>query len=69
MQMPDAPRIREAEMYGMPPYDDGPEPTCPFCGRDCETIYLDKDGNEFGCNVCIQTQDAWEWAKEKEEQK
>lgn len=65
-QIPDAPHIREAEMYGMPPYDDGPEPTCPICGAECETIFLDKDGTEFGCDQCIQTLDAWEWAdKEK----
>ena len=65
--LPDAPWIREAEMYGYPPYDEGPEPVCPICGKECETIYLDKDGEEVGCDVCIRTKDAWEWADEHKE--
>lgn len=64
-QIPDAPYIREAERFGMPPYDDDPDPTCPICGKERETIYKDKDGTEFGCDKCIQTQDAWEWADEQ----
>ena len=40
--LPDAPWIREAEMFGPPPYDDGPDPVCPICGEECETIYTDK---------------------------
>ena len=66
-QIPDDPRIRDAEMYGMPPYDDGPDPVCPICGKDCETIYMDKDGDVFGCDQCIRTKDAWEWQDEHKE--
>lgn len=66
--LPDAPWIREAEMYGMPPYDDGPDPVCPICGKECETIYMDKDGTEVGCDRCIQTQDALEYQEEKKEE-
>ncbi len=65
--LPDAPWIREAEMYGMPPYDDGPAPVCPICGKECETIYKDKDGDVFGCDQCVRTQDAWEWQDEQKE--
>ena len=63
-----APYIREAEMYGMPPYDEPPEPVCPICGKECETIYMNKDKDVFGCDVCIRIQDAWEWAEEKNEE-
>lgn len=67
-QLPDAPYIREAERFGMPPYDDDPEPTCPICGNECEIIYKDKDGTEFGCEHCIRTTDAREWAEEHKEE-
>lgn len=69
LDIPDDPRIREAERYGMPPYDDDPEPTCPICGKECETIYTDKDGDVFGCNECVTLWEAYEWCdKNKEEE-
>ena len=63
-QIPDAPYIREAEMYGMPPYE---TPICPICGEECETIYFGPHGNVFACNKCIQEQDAGEWWEEEKE--
>ena len=61
--IPDAPYIREAEMYGMP----SPDPVhCPVCGKECEEIYKDKDGDVVGCEHCVQSEDAyqwWEWNK------
>ena len=54
---PDAPWIREAEMYGMP----SPDPVhCPHCGKECETIYTE-DGDVIGCDKCIKSHDAWDW--------
>ena len=67
-EVPDAPWIREAEMYGIPPYDDVPDPVCPICGQACETIYMDADETEVGCDQCIQTKDAWEWRNEHKEE-
>ena len=62
MQIPDAPWIREAEMYGPP----SPDPVyCPECGEECETIYRDRYGNIFGCDKCIETQDAGDWQEEE----
>ena len=62
--LPDAPWIREAELNGPPE----PEPVyCPICDEECDEIYFDRDGNEVGCNVCISTQDAGDWAYEKAE--
>jgi len=61
--IPDAPWIREAELWGMPPYDEV-EVYCPICGRECETIYKDSEGTEFGCNNCVKEIDARDWAEE-----
>ena len=67
-QIPDDPRIREAEMYGMPPYDDDPEPTCPICGKECETIYTNVDGDAVGCDECLTLLEAYEWCHEHREE-
>ena len=66
-QIPDAPWIREAENWGYPPYDD-PEVHCPLCGKECDTIYKDKFGQECGCENCIVIEDAWDWAEEHKEE-
>ncbi len=57
------PVITNMELTG---YPDGKEPTyphCPICQRECETIYLDKDGNIVGCDECVDTRDAWDVEK------
>ena len=59
-QIPDDPRIREAELYGMPPYDT-PEVLCPICGKECETIYTDDNDDVVGCDRCIHQEDAIDW--------
>lgn len=63
-QIPDAPYIREAETYGMPPYE---MVECPCCGEECETVYADQYGNVFACNKCLMEQDALEWQREQKE--
>ncbi len=65
--IPDAPWIREAERDGMPPYDDEPDPVCPVCGKECETIYT-YDGNPVGCNECLTLWEASEWCYEHREE-
>ena len=63
-QIPDAPWIREAEMYGMP----SPDPVyCPICGEECETIYKDRYGDVFACNWCLDSMDAGDWAEREKE--
>lgn len=64
--LPDAPWIREAERFGMPPYDDDPDPICPCCGREANYIYL-KDGEPIGCDLCLDVMDADDWAYEQKE--
>lgn len=66
--IPDDPAIRMAERWGPPPYDDDPEPTCPICGKECETIYTDKDGDPVGCDECLTLWEASEWCWEHREQ-
>ena len=58
--IPDAPYIREAETYGMPPYGDVPDPVCPVCRRECVTIYA-LQGEAVGCDECLEPWDASEW--------
>ena len=49
-QIPDAPWVREAEMFGEPDY---PEPICPICGAEAEYAYYDSEDNLLGCDNCI----------------
>lgn len=35
-------------------------PAAPICGEECETIYKDRYGAYVGCDVCMETKDAWE---------
>lgn len=58
----DAPWIRNAEMYGAD--DPGPDPKCPVCGEECETIFLDREGDPFGCEWCTGRVDSREWYDE-----
>lgn len=65
MQIPDAPWIREAELNGVPPYDD-PDRSCPVCGRErCETIYTDMHGEVVGCDECLTMWEPEEWHDEQ----
>ena len=52
--LPDDPRIREAELNGYP----SPDPVkCPCCGDDADTFFL-QDGIVIGCNHCVSEVDA-----------
>lgn len=54
------PAITRAMLTGYP--DGEPSwPTCPCCGKECETIYLDKSRYALGCDKCVNAVDAWEW--------
>lgn len=54
------PAITNARLTGYP--DGEPErPTCPCCGKECETIYADFSKYVLGCNHCVEAVDAWEW--------
>jgi hypothetical protein len=61
-QLPDAPWIRDAEQNGI---DDADPVKCPVCGDECDTIYMDKYGEVFGCEQCITKTDAWFWADDQ----
>lgn len=67
--LPDHPDIRKMEMYGTLQVDMNEREAvyCPFCGRECDTIYLDKNGDAVGCDQCIQTEDAFDWADNQDE--
>jgi hypothetical protein len=63
MTIPDAPWVREAEMYGI---DGGGNRyvCCPVCEEECSDIWLDGDGNACGCNRCMRKKDAVEWMQD-----
>lgn len=68
MNIPDDPVIQRMERFGVP-MPELPEPTCPICGKECETIYQDGTGDVIGCDRCVKSQDAWDWwLKENEEE-
>lgn len=54
-QIPDAPWVRDAELYGAQDY---PEPVCPICGKEATWAYYDSDGNLLGCDCCITRKSA-----------
>lgn len=35
-------------------------PVCPICGRECDYVYYDRDGEIIGCDCCIERKDAFE---------
>ena len=66
--LPDAPEIARAERTGLAPWeapfeDEGVK--CPICGKLCDTIYKDMDGDVFGCENCVREMDAGEWEREE----
>ena len=55
----DDPRIREAEMFGVP---EAPEVHCPICGQAADTFYKGPDGEVFACDCCLKSVDAFNYA-------
>jgi hypothetical protein len=41
-------------------------PHCPVCGRECHTIYEDKNGHILGCNHDIEAKDANDYFEEEQ---
>ena len=60
--IPDHPVIRNLESAGYPAGKEPQYPHCPVCSAECETIYQDRYGAYVGCDVCMETKDAWEVA-------
>lgn len=59
-EIPDHPVIRNLEATGYPDGKEPEYPHCPLCGEECETIYKDRYGAYVGCDVCIDTINAWD---------
>lgn len=58
--MRDNPIIASLERTGLPPWNNGREPRCPVCGMECETLYINAEGETVGCDECFETRNAWE---------
>jgi hypothetical protein len=58
--MDDNPIITRAERTG---YAEEPKyPVCPVCGREFDTIFISRNGEVCGCNICADQLGAWEYA-------
>lgn len=58
IQLPDAPWIREAELFGPP---EGDHVYCPYCNEeDPEYFVLDSGGEVIGCSCCTSQADPFE---------
>lgn len=71
--LPDAPDIARAERTGLRPgevpFDDDENGIiCPICGKMCETFYFDRDGDLFGCDMCVKRTDAYQYEVEEGKQ-
>ena len=53
-QIPDAPWIREAEIFGMP---EGDSVYCPCCGEENPEYFYTDCGDVVGCSECINWED------------
>lgn len=67
LDIPDHPDIRMMEQYGtLHPEEDDYVPYCPICGKECDTVYTDKDGEVFGCDNCVSHHDAFDFLGARE---
>ena len=55
----DHPEIANAIATGYP-HGKPKQPTCPVCGKECDTIYMDEYGEIWACDECVQKKSAWE---------
>ncbi|MBO5568386.1 MAG: hypothetical protein J6A79_05575 [Clostridia bacterium] len=62
MDLPDHPDIRMLERFGTP--EQQRQPVCPICTQECQTIYLDWNGDVAGCENCLTSHDAWDYEEE-----
>lgn len=63
-QIPDAPWIRDAEMYG-PPGMQEEDIYCPVCNEENPDWLFIVDGDCIGCECCVNKVDAYEWIMKK----
>ena len=49
-----------------PPAWDEYIPVCPVCGEECDTVYMDYEGEVAGCDRCTHLANAYEYLYEGE---
>ncbi len=54
------PVITNMERTGYPDGKAPDYPHCPICGRECHTVYLDRNMEIVGCCECVDKVNAWE---------
>ena len=63
--LPDHPAIAACERTGYPPGREPKDYVCPVCGAECETIYLTSGREPVGCDVCLESQDIYDYYEEE----
>ena len=66
VDIPDAPWIRDAERYGAPAPVGDDDVECPICGKICDFVYKDIDGDVCGCENCLTKIESYEWRDQQE---
>lgn len=57
LEHPDITRVRRD---GLPEREYPESVRCPVCGKTCDTLYKQQDGEIFGCENCVEVMDAWD---------
>ena len=60
--LPDAPWIREAELYGEP---EAETIYCPVCGAEDPEDFILADGDVIGCECCTKKVNAYDWLMDR----
>ena len=58
LDLPDAPDIRQAELFGI---DEGQDVYCPICGEENPEWFYEADGEIIGCSECVHAVDPFDW--------
>ena len=48
------------------PYEP-PMPCCPVCGEETDTFFRDRFNSIIGCDMCVDSVDAYDWVEENGE--
>lgn len=58
IDIPDAPWIRDAELYGE---EEAPDVYCPMCGEENPEHFYVQDGEIIGCDNCVEKVEPYDW--------
>ncbi|HWP80354.1 MAG TPA: hypothetical protein VN446_06885 [Candidatus Acidoferrum sp.] len=64
-EVPDNPVVANLCRTGTPDGKEPRPPRCPWCGREADTLYIERGSNQIlGCGACVKKADAYEFFDE-----